>query len=80
MRTMQLREAKAKLSALVEAAENGESTVVTKNGRPAAMVVPFEEGVRVPPEKKPSFAELLMSIPHPIPIRRSRSRARKVEF
>ena len=43
MKTMQLREAKAKFSALVEAAENGETTIVTKNGRPAAMVVPVEE-------------------------------------
>jgi len=48
MKTMQLREAKAKLSALVAAAENGESTVVTKNGRPAAMVVPFDKTRRRP--------------------------------
>jgi antitoxin Phd len=80
MKTMQLREAKAKFSALVEAAEKGETTVVTKNGRPAAKVVPIEERLTVPPESKPSFAELLLSIPHEIPVRRSRSRARKVEF
>ena len=42
MKTMQLREAKAKLSALVEAAEHGETTIVTKNGRPAAMVAPVQ--------------------------------------
>lgn len=34
MKTMQLREAKASLSALVEAAENGEPTVITKHGKP----------------------------------------------
>lgn len=78
MKTMQLREAKAKLSALVEAAERGETTIVTKNGRPAAVVAPVSENHRE--EGKPSFAELLMSIPHSIPIRRSRSRARSVKF
>ena len=46
MKAMQLREAKAKFSAIVQAAENGESTVVTKNGRPAAMVVPVGESPR----------------------------------
>jgi prevent-host-death family protein len=79
MRTMQLREVKAKLSAVVEAAERGESTIVTKNGRPAAKVVPVE-GAEREPEGKPTFAELLLSVPHPIPIRRSRSKPRRVKF
>jgi prevent-host-death family protein len=80
MKTMQLREAKAKFSALVEAAEKGETTIVTKHGRPAAKVVPIGEGREPEAEERPSFAEMLMAIPHPIPIRRNRSRARKVEF
>jgi prevent-host-death family protein len=77
---MQLREAKAKLSALVEAAERGETTIVTKNGRPAARIGPIEDASRTKPDKKPNFAEWLMSIPHEIPIRRNRSRARSVKF
>ena len=81
MKTVQLREAKAQFSALVQAAENGEETVVTKNGRPAAKIVPFDEA---PPhesgKKKPSFADWLLSMPHDIPIRRNRSRARPVKF
>jgi antitoxin Phd len=80
MKTVQLREAKARFSALVEAAEKGESTIVTKNGRPAAMVVPIEARLRVQSEGKPSFADWLMSMPHDIPIRRNRSRARSVKF
>lgn len=79
MRTVQLREAKAQLSALVQAAENGETTIVTKHGRPAAKVVPFDE-TPGDQSKKPSFAEWLMSMPHDIPIRRNRSRARSVKF
>jgi antitoxin Phd len=80
MKTMQLREAKAKFSALVEAAERGESTIVTKNGRPAAKVTPIEEAPRTETASKPNFADWLMSMPHDIPIRRNRSRARSVKF
>jgi prevent-host-death family protein len=80
MRTVQLREAKAKFSALVQAAENGETTIVTKHGKPAAKLVPFNEPSATDAEKKPSFADWLMSIPHDIPIRRNRSRPRRVKF
>jgi antitoxin Phd len=80
MKTMQLREAKAKFSALVEAAERGESTVVTKNGRPAAKVIPIEAAPQTETGSKPNFADWLMSMPHDIPIRRNRSRARSVKF
>ena len=79
MDTVQLREAKAKLSALVEAAERGEPTTMTKHGKPAAVLMPVAAPVRSPDEK-PSFADWLMSMPHEIPIRRNRSRARPVKF
>jgi prevent-host-death family protein len=80
MRQVQLRAAKAQFSALVEAAENGEATLVTKHGRPAAMVVPMADARRLYPDDKPSFAELLLSIPHEIPFERDRTPLRKVEF
>jgi prevent-host-death family protein len=78
MKTMQLREVKAKLSAVVEAAENGETTIVTKNGRPAARIGPIEPAAVHP--NKPNFADWLLSMPHDIPIRRNRSRSRSVKF
>lgn len=80
MNKVQLREAKAKLSALVEAAERGEPTTITKHGRPAAVLMPVAEHSDIAPGEKPSFAEWLMSMPHDIPIRRNRSRARSVKF
>ena len=70
MRTLQLREAKASLSAVVEAAERGEATTITKYGRPAAVVVPVEEAKRLYPTELPSFAALLMGIPHAVEIER----------
>lgn len=80
MREVQLREAKASFSALVEAAERGEATLVTKRGKPAAMLVPVEDARRIYPVDQPNFADALMAIPHELPIRRSRSRARPVRF
>jgi antitoxin Phd len=43
VRTLRLRDAKASLSAVVDAAEHGEATTITKHGRPAAVVVPVED-------------------------------------
>jgi prevent-host-death family protein len=80
MNTVQLRDAKARLSALVEAAERGEATTITKHGRPAAVLVPVADATRVYSEQKPSLIKYLMSMPQDIPLRRNRSPARKVRF
>jgi prevent-host-death family protein len=79
MRTMQLREAKAKFSALVEAAEKGETTIVTKHGRPAARIVPAEDKKGGIPQK-PNLVDYLMSMPADIPLKRNRSRPRSVKL
>jgi prevent-host-death family protein len=63
VRTLRLRDAKASFSAVVDAAEHGEATTITKHGRPAAVVVPVEDARRLYAAKRPSFADLLMSIP-----------------
>ena len=63
MRTLSLRDAKATLSAVVEAAERGEATTITKHGRPAAVVVPVGDAERLYAGKRPSFADVLLNIP-----------------
>ena len=40
VKRVQVREAKANLSALVAAAERGEETIITRHGKPVARVVP----------------------------------------
>ncbi len=80
MKTLQLRDAKASLSALVEAAERGEATVVTKHGRPAAMIVPIEAGRRLFPTERASFASLLMAIPDDLETERDQSPVRDVDL
>jgi antitoxin Phd len=73
MRSLHLRDAKASLSALVEAAERGEATMITKHGRPAAVVVPVEDARRLYPVERSSFADLLLSMPEDLEIERDTS-------
>src|SRR4029077_8909404 len=62
MKQVQLREAKTTLSAVVEAAEPGEPTTITKHGRPAAVVISHAEWTRLK-TRVPSFADLLLAVP-----------------
>ncbi len=62
MRQLQLREAKATLSAVVEDAQRGEATIITKHGRPAAVVISHGEWTKLK-SKVPSFADLLLAVP-----------------
>ncbi len=62
MKELQLREAKSTLSAVIEAAERGEPTTITKHGRPAAVVISYEEWNKLK-SKVPSFADLLLAVP-----------------
>lgn len=63
MKSMQVREAKAGFSALVEAAENGEPTIITKHGKPAAVVIPVSDADRLYAKPKPNLGPFLMSFP-----------------
>lgn len=58
---VQLREAKATLSALVDKAVQGEASVITRHGRPEAVILGIEEWERL--RHVPSFGRLLMSSP-----------------
>lgn len=58
---LQLRDAKATLSAVVDHAVCGEPTVVTRHGRPAAVVVGFADWERL--NSVPSFGRLLAECP-----------------
>ena len=59
MREVQLREAKAKLSALVEEAAHGETAVITGRGEPRAVIVGVDVWNRL--RMVPSFGRLLMA-------------------
>ena len=59
MREVQLRQAKATLSSLVEGAAQGEAAVITRRGRPRAVLVGIKEWERL--SGVPSFGRLLLA-------------------
>lgn len=61
MKEIQLKDAKATLSAVVDRAVAGEPSVITRHGRKEAVLVSFEEWQRV--AKVPRFADLLLAFP-----------------
>ncbi len=61
MREIQLRDAKATLSAVVDEVVHGEPVVITRHGKPQAVVLSFSEWERL--SRVPSFGRLLMAAP-----------------
>ncbi|MDO8277552.1 MAG: type II toxin-antitoxin system Phd/YefM family antitoxin [Burkholderiaceae bacterium] len=63
MDTVHIRFAKANLSAIVKAAERGCPTLITRQGVPAAMVIPLGVGRRLFPQTEISLATHLLALP-----------------
>lgn len=61
MQEIQLRDAKATLSAVIDQARRGEPSIITRHGRPEAVVLSFEDWQRL--SQVPSFGRLLMAAP-----------------
>ena len=61
MREIQLRDAKARLSEVVNAAIEGKPAIITRHGKPQAVILSFEEWERL--TNVPSFGRLLMAAP-----------------
>jgi prevent-host-death family protein len=80
MRSVQLRQAKASLSAVVDAAERGEATTITRRGKPAAVVVPVSDARRLYRDNRPSLISLLMRIPEPIDVERDHTPMRDIDL
>jgi prevent-host-death family protein len=80
MDSIQIREAKAKFSALIEAAEQGRPTTITRHGKPAAVLVPVEDAQRLYAQDVPSFADLLLAFPGSAEFERNASPLRDIEL
>jgi len=61
MREIQLRDAKASLSAVVDEAMRGKPAIITRHGKRQAVVLSYEEWERL--SLVPSFGRLLMAVP-----------------
>ena len=80
VQTLQLRDAKASLSAVVLSAQNGQPTIITRHGLPTAMVISMEDGRRLFPATKPSLVAHLMAMPEAIPTERDTSVLRNIDL
>jgi prevent-host-death family protein len=61
MRRIQLKDAKASLSAVVDQAARGKPSVIIRRGKPKAVVLGFADWERL--SSVPSFGRLLMGAP-----------------
>jgi antitoxin Phd len=61
MKEIQLRDAKASLSAVVDEAMRGKPAVITRHGKRQAVVISYEEWERL--SHVPTFGRLLMAAP-----------------
>jgi prevent-host-death family protein len=61
MRKIQLKDAKARLSAVVDQATRGKPSVITRHGKPEAVLLGFADWERL--SQVPSFGRLLVSAP-----------------
>jgi len=61
LKEIQLRDAKATLSAVVDDAVRGAACVITRHGRREAVLIGYEEWEKL--SRVPSFGRLLMSAP-----------------
>ena len=80
LKEIQLRDAKAALSAVVDDAVRGAASVITRHGRREAVLIGYEEWEKL--SRVPSFGRLLMSAPlemGDLP-KRSRKPARRVRL
>jgi antitoxin Phd len=61
MRKIQLKDAKANLSAVIDHATRGKPSLITRHGKPEAVVLGFADWERL--SAVPSFGRLLMAAP-----------------
>ena len=80
MREIQLKDAKASLSAVIDDVVRGEQVIITRHGEPEAVVMSFSEWKKL--SSVPSFGRLLMSSgleDGDLP-KRNRKPSREIEF
>jgi len=80
MQSIRVRDAKARFSELVAAAERGEPTTITRHGQPAAVVVPVEAARRLYPDNRRSFADVLLDYPGGLEFERDRTPLRDIDL
>ena len=79
MNTVQVRDAKATLSALIEAAERGEPTTITRHGKPAAVLMSVADAERLYKDNR-SFVDHLLAYPGGVELVRDQTPMREIDL
>lgn len=80
MKTIQARDAKARFSALIDAAAKGRPTTITRHGIPVAVIMPIADARKIYPAETPSFVDFLMTFPGGVEFERSESPMRDADL
>jgi prevent-host-death family protein len=85
MKQMQMRDAKAQFSEMIDGVQKGEPVTLTKHGTEVAMVVPIEDGRKLYPEKprpRKSLVDLLREFPggDDLDLERDRTPPREIDL
>ena len=74
-----VRDVKARLSTVIDQAQRGRPSIITRDGNPVAVVLGFEEWQRL--STLPSFGDLLTEAPlDPEDVSERRSEMREIDF
>jgi prevent-host-death family protein len=68
MKSVGIREAKARLSALARAAAKGEPTLLTDYGKPVAVIAAVPENEKESRSNPSEFRQALLALPHDLAV------------
>jgi prevent-host-death family protein len=80
MRSVQVRDAKAGLSALLDAALQGSPTTITRHGVPTAVLIPVEDAQKLYSQEKRSYEDFILSFPGGIEFERDQTPMRDIDL
>ncbi|HEY8137944.1 MAG TPA: type II toxin-antitoxin system prevent-host-death family antitoxin [Methylocystis sp.] len=80
MKRVDASEGDANFSGLIDAAEQGCSTTITRRGVPVAVIVPIADARKIYLAETPSFVDFLLSFPGGVEFERDSGAARDAEL
>lgn len=80
MKSVPVRDAVQLLSSLVDAAERGEPTTITRDGKPAAVLIPVDEARKLYSESGKDFLSFLREFPGGLALERDQTGLRDIDL
>jgi prevent-host-death family protein len=80
MKTIRARHAKMRFFELIDAAEQGCSTTITRRGVPVAVIVPIADARKIYLAETPSFVDFLLTFPGGVEFERDSGRLHDLDL